>query len=241
MGNLTGEDKGDGCCGSIRREIDTLKEQTSPTIPALEAPTMLNPGHFRPYWTLGLGWVMLTLLSPVAQAQNVIQAIDGTGTQVNTQVNLTGTQFDITNGTPSGTNRFHSFTRFDLSAGQSANFVLDAGVQNVLGRVTGGTISNINGTITTSGSNANVFLINPSGIVFGPEAQININGSFTATTANGIGFGDQWFHAQGPNNYSLLTLNPTHVGFTMAQPGAIAVGSDLILNAAGSSRICVVL
>jgi filamentous hemagglutinin family protein len=171
---------------------------------------------------VGLSWMGKI---QTAQAQGIVGAPGGTGTAVTPS----GAAFNITGGQAVGGNRFHSFSSFDLQSGQTANFILDATVQNVLGRVTGGAASNINGTITTSGtSTANLFLMNPAGIIFGPDARLDVGGSFTATTANGIGFGDQWFQAQGGNNYPLLTLNPTHVGFTLAQPGSIAPGSIAI-------------
>jgi hypothetical protein len=63
--------------------------------------------------------------------------------------------------------------------------------------------------------------MNPAGIVFGPNFSLNLPGAFTATTANGIGFGNNWFNANGLNDYPNLLNAPTSFGFTMAQPAAI--------------------
>jgi large exoprotein involved in heme utilization and adhesion len=84
--------------------------------------------------------------------------------------------------------------------------------------VTGGEASVINGLLQVTGSNANLYLMNPAGIVFGANARLDVAGSFTATTANGIGFGDRWFNAVGANNYATLIGNPSSFAFTMTQP-----------------------
>ncbi|GAB4366034.1 MAG: hypothetical protein Kow00121_03060 [Elainellaceae cyanobacterium] len=118
----------------------------------------------------------------------------------------------ITGGTEAGHNLFHSFEQFNVERGQTANFMSPgAAIQNVLVRVTGGDRSEINGTVRTSGfSNPNLFLINPNGILFGANARLNVGGSFIATTANAIAFGDRgFFSASVPNNPSLLTVNPS--------------------------------
>ena len=94
---------------------------------------------------------------------------------LNTQINLSATppagtvQYDITGGTRSGTNLFHSFGEFGVPNNNIANFLNDTGsaTSNILGRVTGGNVSSIFGTIQTTGfGNANLFLMNPAGIVF---------------------------------------------------------------------------
>ena len=153
-----------------------------------------------------------------ARAQSVTSAIDNT----NTSVTLSGNRYDISGGTQAGSNLFQSFQRFGLSANETANFLASPQVQNILGRVVGGETSIINGRLQVTGSNANLFLLNPAGIVFGANASLNVPGSFTATTANGIGFGSSWFNASGTNNYTTLIGTPGTFAFTMAQPGGIA-------------------
>ncbi len=105
-----------------------------------------------------------------AQAQPITSDLspNGTGTVVTSP---NGNQFDITGGTQSGVNLFHSFEQFGLNPGQIANFLSNANIQNILGRVVGGNPSIINGLIqVTSDGNPNLFLMNPAGIVFGSAA-----------------------------------------------------------------------
>jgi len=152
-----------------------------------------------------------------AHAQSITPAADGT----NTSVTLNGNRYDIGGGTQAGRNLFQSFQRFGLSSGETANFLANPQIQTIFGRVTGGTPSVINGQIQVTGGTANLFLLNPAGIVFGANASLNVPASFTATTANGIGFGSGWFSATGPNDYAVLTGTPGTVAFTLAQPGSI--------------------
>ncbi|MBE9180640.1 CHAT domain-containing protein [Oculatella sp. LEGE 06141] len=167
--------------------------------------------------------------SSEAIAQSIVPNRDGTGTVVSPR----GDRIDITGGRTSGdnTNLFHSFRRFGLSDGEIANFITRPEVINVLGRINGGEASFINGILRVSGSNANLFLMNPSGIVFGPNATLDLPGSFTATTATGIGFGSNWFSAIGNNDYALLNGNPSAFAFTVSQPGAIVNAGDLSVAA----------
>ncbi|MBC7882080.1 MAG: filamentous hemagglutinin N-terminal domain-containing protein, partial [Anaerolineae bacterium] len=166
-------------------------------------------------------------LQTMVFAQNlpITAASDGTGTLVN----QSGNTFNITGGTTSssGANLFQSFSNFGLNAGQIANFQSNATIQNILSRVTGGNFSAIDGLIKVTGSNANLYLLNPAGIIFGPNATLNVPASFTATTANAVGFGSQWFNASGTNNYAALNGSPTSLALSMGQPGAIINGGAL--------------
>ncbi|PSB30150.1 filamentous hemagglutinin N-terminal domain-containing protein [Stenomitos frigidus] len=169
--------------------------------------------------------VVFGALHSAARAQVVPASNDA-----NTIVTPSGNTFDITGGTTAGTNLFHSFQTFGLNADQIANFRANPAIQNILGRVVGGDASVINGLIRVTGSNANLYLMNPAGIVFGANARLDVAGSFTATTANGIGLGDRWFNAIGSNDYANLIGNPGSFALTMSQPGSIINAGNLAVG-----------
>jgi len=176
-----------------------------------------------------IGAVALSPISP-AFAQAIAPAPDGTGTIVN----INGQTYNITGGTLSGdsANLFHSFAQFGLDANQIANFLSNPSIQNILGRVTGGNASIINGLIQVSGGNSNLYLINPAGIVFGNNSSLNVPASFTATTATGIGFSNNnWFDATGNNNYATLIGTPSVFVFNTNQPGSIINAGNLTTTA----------
>ncbi|MBE9101111.1 two-partner secretion domain-containing protein [Vacuolonema iberomarrocanum] len=160
---------------------------------------------------------------PIQLAQNVQAAEDGTGTVVD-QV---GDRFDIDGGTQAGDNLFHSFEAFGLDADQVANFIAEYGIENILGRITGGDPSIIDGLIQMSGGDANLYLINPAGILFGPNASLDLPASFTATTADRIGFGSGWFRATGDNDFASLVGAPQQFAFIRSDGGAIVNLGDL--------------
>src|SRR4028118_963172 len=168
-------------------------------------------------------------ISPPAHAQSITSA----GDRTNTLVTSDGDRIDITGGRLSrdGANLFHSFNKFGLDPNQTANFVSTPSIQNILGRVNGGQPSVINGLIQVTGGNSNLYLMNPSGIIFGANARLNVPADFTATTATSIGIGNGWFNAKGDNNYRDLVGTPNSFVFNIAQPGAIVNAGVLAVNA----------
>lgn len=135
---------------------------------------------------------------------------------VNSIVNSDGNLILINGGTQGGTNLFHSFQEFSIEEGQTAIFNNSQDILNIFSRVTGNSISTINGILSANGI-ANLFLMNPNGIVFGPNATIAIGGSFFGTTANRIVFADGFeFNAKGNNSGTpLMTIDrPLGMGFS---------------------------
>ncbi|WP_445305191.1 MULTISPECIES: CHAT domain-containing protein [unclassified Microcoleus] len=173
--------------------------------------------------------IAATILSTaVVQGQPIVPAPDGTGTTVTPS----GDRFNITGGQTSrdGANLFHSFQQFGLSEGQIANFISNPAIRNILGRVVDGNPSIINGLIQVSGSNSNLFLINPSGIIFGPNASLNLPAAFTATTATNIGFDSGLFNVAGANDYSTFIGSPNTFYFNLSQPGSILNAGNLAVS-----------
>ncbi len=167
----------------------------------------------------------ISTLHKPAQAQPITAELGGNST--GTIVTPIGNQLNISGGVRSQGNLFHSFEQFGVSQNQIANFSSNPNIQNILGRVVGGNPSLINGIIQVSGGNSNLFLMNPSGIIFGNNSRLNVPASFTATTATGIGFGNNWFNAVGNNNYQSLVGNPNAFAFTTSQPASIINAGNL--------------
>ena len=148
---------------------------------------------------------------------------DGT---TNSTVDANGNNFTINQGDRAGSNLFHSFDGFSVPNGGSAFFNNAADIANIFSRVTGGNISNIDGLIRANGA-ANLFLINPAGIIFGEGARLDIGGSFYGSSADSILFEDGEFSATDLDNPPLLTINaPIGLGFR-DNPGDIINRSDL--------------
>ncbi len=147
-----------------------------------------------------------------------IQADETLGTESSQIIqNFQGQPIEfITSGATRGINLFHSFREFNVSEGRGAYFFSPSvDIQNILARVTGGNRSEILGRLGTFGdSQPNLFLINPNGIIFGENASLDLQGSFVATTANEVQFGNQeLFSATNPQAPALLTVNPSALLF----------------------------
>jgi filamentous hemagglutinin family protein len=159
---------------------------------------------------------------------------------VNTVVNFNSANrtYTITGGTQVGTNQFHSFQDFSVPTANTAHFDNALTTANVIGRVTGHNISDIDGTLRTNGT-TNLYLINPNGIIFGANAKLDVAGSFSAST-NSIKFSDgSEFSATNPQAPPLLQVNvplglqlgKSQLGTTITNRGSLSTGQDLTLTA----------
>ena len=188
-----------------------------------------------------LGIASLYLLSTVIVCNCATAQISSDGTLSTDVTTNDAINFLIENGDRTGDNLFHSFSEFSIPNLGEAYFNNATDIVNIFIRVTVGNISEIQGLIRANGT-ANLFLINPAGIVFGENASLDIGGSFFATTAESVVFGDGIeFSATQPEEAPLLTVNITP-GLQMgANPGSIQVqginqntGSDFTnLSSAG--------
>ncbi|WP_250564672.1 filamentous hemagglutinin N-terminal domain-containing protein, partial [Adonisia turfae] len=140
----------------------------------------------------------------------------------------------INGGALRDSNLFHSFSEFNIADGQRVYFVNPADVESILSRVTGENPSEIFGTLGVDGP-ASLFLINPNGLVFGENAQLDIEGSFYGTTADGVNVGGEVFSAVAPDQRGLLNVNPNVTFWNyltagdIVSRGALAAGGDLVL------------
>ena len=150
------------------------------------------------------------------------QGIISSGSNTTVQFDENESVYGIFNGTQKGNNLFHSFDKFNLHEGESAWFIHDNSIQNIINRVDGGEHSWINGEITCGSivdgelipGNANFYLLNPYGIMFGGHASINFNGSFHVSTADYLTFGDgnRYYAILGEDSV-LTTSEPSSFGF----------------------------
>jgi filamentous hemagglutinin family protein len=157
-----------------------------------------------------------------------------TSSGLGTTVSQAGTTWNITGGTrpENGSNLFHSFGLFSIGAGNTAQFnnTTGPGVANILSRVTGGQSSQILGTINTSTGfpGANFYLLNPAGILFGRNAQLDVGGSFHASTGDYVKFEDGRIFYADPAKASVLTsAPPSAFGFLTSNPAAIDVQTGM--------------
>ena len=160
-------------------------------------------------WT-GTASSLLVCLVALAHAEVVL---DGT---VGQKGAVSGPNYVIIDkmGSRAGANLFHSFETFNINTGESGSFTGPAGIQNVIGRVTGGASSLIDGRLGCTIPRANLFLINPWGMMFGPNATLDVNGSFHASTADYLILGDTGrFDAIHPEQSVLTVVPPSAFGF----------------------------
>ena len=162
----------------------------------------------------------------------------------NSVVENNGNRDTINGGAIRDANLFHSFQEFNVGAGKEAYFTNPNGIANIFSRVTGNNFSNIQGTLGVLG-NANLFLINPNGILFGENARLDVNGSFFATSADSVVFGNGFeFSAANPNQPPLLTIDipiglkfRDNPGDITNNQGTLSVNSEATIGLLGGNLV----
>lgn len=157
----------------------------------------------------------------------------------NSEVNLEENTYQIDGGTVAGSNLFHSFENFSVPTGTKVLFNNNLPIENIISRVTENNISNIDGELRSMG-NANLFLINPNGVIFGSNSSLNIGGSFITTTADSLRFSDGIeFSSSKPQGFPLLTIS-TPIGLKFGnQVGDIVNRSGQLILDSGSSFVVI--
>jgi filamentous hemagglutinin family protein len=197
-------------------------------------PKILSERNFLPWLTLSTVCTASLTIDRL-NAQIIPDATLGSESSIVTPVTP---RIDlIQGGATRGVNLFHSFEEFNIGERRAAFFANPAGVQNIFSRVTGTNPSRLFGTLGVLG-NANLFFLNPNGIIFGPNASLRVNGSFVATTGNSFVFPDgSRFSATRPEAPPLLSVNvsvPVGVQFEgsggiITNAGTLEPGGNLTL------------
>ncbi len=171
-------------------------------------------------------------LAQVAPVATAIHPDDS----LNTTVSHNGPVHTIMGGAIHGSNLFHSFSRFDVGAGNTAQFIGPSHIENILSRVTSPMPSMIHGTLQSDILGANLFLMNPSGILFGTEASLDISGSFHISTSDFIRLsGDGIFYASLKEASLFSTALPSAFGFLRESPEMIVIQGSQLTTSVGET------
>jgi filamentous hemagglutinin family protein len=180
----------------------------------------------RPFRSLILGGILFLFLLPAVTHAQI--TLDGS---LGPKGPLPGPDYaiDAKVGQLRGSNLFHSFGQFNVHTNESATFTGPSTVENVIGRVTGGQQSLIDGQIRSEMPQANMYLLNPSGVLFGPNATLDVNGSFHVSTADYLRMADgEKFSANLSQQSVLTSAPPAAFGFLSSNPAPITIqGSAL--------------
>lgn len=162
-------------------------------------------------------------------------SLDGS---VGAQGALPGPHYEIPAevGEQVGNNLFHSFERFSIGSEETATFSGPAQISNIISRVTGGQLSTIDGTVESTIPSADFYFINPAGIVFGQQAQLNIDGSFYISTADELRLGEQGrFGALATRQTVLTAAPPEAFGFLDETHSEIKLQGSTLSARAGNT------
>jgi len=176
--------------------------------------------------------LLLSSLPTISQAQITL---DGS---LGPRGALWGPNYTISDkvGQIRGPNLFHSFGQFNLSKGESATFTGPNTITNILSRVTGGSPSSIDGTIRSQIPRANLYLLNPSGVMFGPNASLDVSGSFHVSTADYLRLADGATFSAHPAVPTVLSVAPPAAfGFLGPTPAPISIQGSALQVPAGQT------
>ena len=185
------------------------------------------------------GALIPALATQLANAQSI------TAADTATSIQQTDNLYQIDGGNLSGDNTtlFHQFDQFGLLTEETAQFNHPVAVQSIIGQILGGDASIIDGLLAVEGE-ADLYLVNPAGILFGENTQLDLNGSFSASTATGLVFDDALLDTLGTNDFTALNGAPTGYVFgnngqnsAVVNTGELAVGSGQSLTLLGGQVI----
>ncbi|GAB1542649.1 hypothetical protein NUACC21_53230 [Scytonema sp. NUACC21] len=186
--------------------------------------------HIQAWFQISLTYTLLLVSTTTPVRSQIIPdtSLGAESSVLTPNVPVDGVNADrIDGGAQRGSNLFHSFSQFNINNDQKVYFSNPIGVQNILTRVTGTQVSNILGTLGVDG-NANLFLINPNGIIFGQNARLDVGNSFIGTTANGVRFGEQGiFGASSSEAPPLLTIQPSALLFNQINDTAFIENNSI--------------